>query len=151
VYAPKLKHADDKHAPPPLGKGILAWFTPLMKMRETDLVDKIGLDATIFLRFTRMCRNLFVVMTVFGCAIMIPANVMSGTKAVQNGANDLIKITPEFVFGQGLWAHVACSWLFDGIIAFFLWHNYRAVAKLRRRYFESKEYQASLHARTLMV
>lgn len=37
------------------------------------------------------------------------------------------------------------------VIGGFLWWNYRKVLQLRRMYFESEEYQHSLHARTLMV
>jgi hypothetical protein len=51
VYAPKLRVADDKRALPVVGKGYLAWIAPLIKCHEKDLVDKIGMDATIFLRF----------------------------------------------------------------------------------------------------
>ena len=60
VYAPKLKIADEKHAPPPMGRGIFAWVGPLVKTNEQDLVKLIGLDATVFLRFLAMCRNIFV-------------------------------------------------------------------------------------------
>jgi hypothetical protein len=36
-------------------------------------------------------------------------------------------------------------------VCFFLWWNYRAVFKLRRTYFDSQEYKASLHSRSLLV
>ena len=51
VYAPKLRYADEKRAPPAIGKGYFSWMQPLIKCHEADLVDKIGMDATIFLRF----------------------------------------------------------------------------------------------------
>lgn len=151
VYAPKLRHADDKHAPPPLGRGIFAWFTPVIKSQETQLVDKIGLDATIFLRFTRMCRNLFLVMSVIGCGVIIPTNIADSDHNISHGLSAFQVMTPMYMFGQALWSHVVCAWLFDIIIVHFLWRNYRAVTRLRRQYFESPEYQMSLHSRTLMV
>jgi hypothetical protein len=151
VYAPKLKHADDKHAPPPIGKGIFAWLSPVLKTHESQLVDKIGLDATIFLRFTKMCRNLFLVLSVIGCVIMIPVNVAEGNKDISKGLSAFATMTPLFIFGRALWSHVVCAWAFDIIVAYFLWHNYRGVRRLRRQYFHSPEYQLSMHARTLMV
>lgn len=61
-------------------------------------------------------------------------------------------MTPLNVFKPtAMWSQVVCAWVFDIIIAFFLWRNYRAVRTLRRQYFESSDYQRSLHARTLMV
>ena len=47
-------------------------------MKEQDLVEKIGLDAVIFLRFLRMIRNMFVVLTILGCVILIPVTVVGG-------------------------------------------------------------------------
>ena len=156
VYAPKTKHADDKHAPPRIGNGVFAWFAPIMKTREVDLVDKVGLDGTVFLRFTRMCRNLFLVMSVFGCGILIPTNIISSNKDIADGISNQTNrafavMTPQFIFGSALWSHVVCAWIFDIVIAYFLWRNYRAVTRLRRQYFESPEYQRSLHARSLMM
>ncbi|KAG9967388.1 DUF221 family protein, partial [Aureobasidium melanogenum] len=75
VYAPRSRHADSKHAPPPVGKGVLDWVAPVMRTKEQDLVEKVGLDATIFLRFANMCRNIFICITIVGCAILIPINL----------------------------------------------------------------------------
>jgi hypothetical protein len=149
VYAPKLKHADEKHAPPPLGKGILAWVNPLWSTTEQDLVNLVGLDATVFMRFTRMCRNIFLVLSVLGCCILIPVNY---TKTVVfEGDSWLNQITPLNVWGQVHWGLVTVAWLMNIVVCGFLWWNYRKVLALRRAYFESEEYQHSLHARTLMV
>ncbi|PGH35174.1 hypothetical protein GX50_01986 [[Emmonsia] crescens] len=149
VYAPKIKHADQKHAPPPLGKGLLAWLTPVIKTKESELVDCIGLDATVFLRFTRMCRNMFLTLSIIGCFVMIPINITQSKPPP--GINAFATMTPEYVSYRAMWSHVVCLWAFDAIVAYFLWRNYRVVSTLRRHYFESPEYQKSLHARTLLV
>lgn len=152
VYAPRLKHADEKHAPPPVDKGVFSWVSPVVKTREQVLSEKIGVDATLFLRFTKMSRNLMVVLSVIGLAVYIPLNLIQNTK---NGALDttnvFIRLTPLGVWGAACWAHVIISYVFDIIICLFIWWNYRAVTRLRRDYFDSPEYQDSLHSRTLMV
>lgn len=148
MYAPKLKHADEKHAPPPLGKGILAWVKPLWSATEQEMIGVIGMDATIFLRFTRMCRNLFAIMTVIGCSIMIPINL---TQSNFPEAPLFQKITPMNVWNEAHWGTVIVAWSFCLLVCGFLWWNYKKVMLLRRQYFESEEYQQSLHARTLMV
>jgi len=97
VYAPKLRYADEKRAPPAIDKGYFSWTQPLIKCHEADLMDKIGMDATIFLRFggpgawrvngrgadgwnrfMRLCRTLFFYLSILGCVIMIPVNVRLG-------------------------------------------------------------------------
>lgn len=157
VYAPRLRHTDEKHRPPPLGKGLFAWYNPVFKHNEDQYVETIGLDATVFLRFARMCRNLFIILAVIGCSVIIPINVIK-TKDSQKDADPKFKqteaiffMTPKDVHGDIYWAFVAIAYVFNFIIYGFLWWNYRAVHRLRRRYLESPEYQNSLHARTLMV
>jgi hypothetical protein len=126
------------------------------KTKEEQLVDQIGMDATIFLRFLRMIRNLFLILTVVGVSIIVPVNVTKNASAnagqEDQGKEGWIKIiTPRNVWGPSMWSQVALAWSYDLIIMGFLWWNYRKVLYLRRRYFESEEYQNSLHSRALMV
>ncbi|RKF64310.1 Uncharacterized protein GcC1_133001 [Golovinomyces cichoracearum] len=148
VYAPKLKIAGDKHAPPPLGKEIFAWVKPLLETTEQELVFLIGLDAVVFLRILAMCRNIFVATAIVGCCILVPINLANGT---ERNVKFIVKVTPINTFGQANWGMAICAWIFNIIIASFLWWNYRAILSLRRTYYDSTEYQSSLHARTLML
>lgn len=156
VYAPKVKYADEKHLPPKIGKGIFDWVTPVMGAKEALLVEKTGLDAAIFLRFTRMLRNMFLVLSILGVAVLLPANVISADRKAINDihAGGFATMTPQFVRRDrkaSLWVHVISVWVIDLVVAFFLWRNYGAIVRLRRQYFDSPEYLMSLHSRTLMV
>ena len=155
VYAPKLKYADEKHAPPRIGKGLFAWISPVLKMKEPELVEKIGLDAVVFLRFTRMCRDMLLGTTIFSIIILI-ANAVGSTKGISNSVASedrfFVIMTPALVWNQKvLWVHVVCAYFINAIVAFFLWWNYKAVGRLRRTYFTSAGYLKSLHSRTLML
>jgi hypothetical protein len=161
VYAPRAKYADSKHAPPPVTRGLFGWLKPLITTKETELIEKIGLDATIFLRCARMLRNIFAVLSVIGCGILIPVNIVAYNKSpVEQPPPNTDRIdtgfkmmTPVFLYKdfELAWAYVVVAWLFDIVICFFLWINYRVVARFRQQYFESSEYRNSLHARTLMI
>ncbi|KAF2795402.1 DUF221-domain-containing protein [Melanomma pulvis-pyrius CBS 109.77] len=153
VYAPRAKNADEKHAPLPLKRGPFSWVHAIKDVKEQELVEKIGLDAVVFLRFLRMVRNIFVVLTIFGCGILIPVNVVGGHKFCEQWGNvaTLMKFTPQYIFGPKFWAFVVCSYIFQGTVCFFVWWNYRAVLSLRRAYFNSADYKASLHSRTLLL
>lgn len=153
VYAPKLKYADAKHAPPEIGKGLFAWFAPVTRTKEAQLVDKLGMDGTVFLRFTRMCRNMFLVLSIISIVILIPANTVGSNKPGINGdANKIfLAMTPQFMKQDALWTHVVSAYLINIVVTFFLWRNYIAVTRLRRQYFVSTEYLMSLHSRTLMI
>lgn len=152
VYAPRAKHADAKHAPPRLDQGYLSWIHPIKNVGEHELMEKIGMDAVVFLRFLKMLRNIFLVISVLGLGIILPVNLTGGGSS---GGTDqitrLVKFTPQFGTGSKFWAYTICAYLFDGIICFFIWWNYRKVLQLRRKYLQSPEYLSSLHSRTLMV
>ncbi|KAF3045490.1 hypothetical protein E8E12_007811 [Didymella heteroderae] len=153
VYAPRAKHADEKHRPQPLGNGPFDWIKAVTRSKEQELVDKIGLDAVLFLRFLRMIRNIFVVLSVIGCAILIPVCVIGGGNFYDKYSNiaTLMKFTPQYIGGGKFWAYVIFAYLVEITICGFIWWNYRAVYRLRRAYFESAEYKASLHSRTLLL
>ena len=154
VYAPKVRHADTKHAPPAIGRGFFSWLSPVLKTKEEVLVEKIGLDAAIFLRFTRMCRNILLVLTPVGCGILIPVHITQSFhwgNAATGADQAFADMTPQNVMGQPLWSHVVVSYVFDFIIMYFLWSNYRAVVRLKRAHFLSYEYQNSLHARSIWL
>ncbi|PSN63117.1 DUF221-domain-containing protein [Corynespora cassiicola Philippines] len=153
VYARRAKHADEKHAPLHLDRKPFAWLRAIKDVKEQELVEKIGLDAVIFLRFLRMLRNMFIVLTVFGCGILIPVNVVGGSSFYEQWDNiaTLMKFTPQYIFGEKFWAFVVCAYLFQGTVCFFIWWNYRAVFKLKRTFFSSAEYQQSLHSRSLLL
>ncbi|KAK3715824.1 hypothetical protein LTR37_006807 [Vermiconidia calcicola] len=152
VYAPRAKHADSKHAPPRIEKGLFSWVKTLMRTKEADLVEKAGLDAAIFMRFTRMMRNIFSILTVIGCGILIPTVLVSADSTFSDGAGFFNRLTPVYMYGSsGFWSYVVCAYLFDAVIFYFLWTNYRAVLRMRRAYLDSKDYQRSLHSRTLLL
>ncbi|KAI1128271.1 hypothetical protein F5Y10DRAFT_178804 [Nemania abortiva] len=150
IYAPKLKHADEKHAPPPIGKGFFAWVFPLWRTTEKDMVAHAGMDAAIFIRIMQMCRNIFLVIAVLGTAVLLP---IYWTKSAGDETSQkwFLRLTPINVWGEPFWAVVVLGYLFNIVICGFLWWNYRRVFRLRRLYFESEEYQRSLSARTLML
>lgn len=149
VYAPRARHADAKHQPPPVSKGLFAWVFAVMRTKEPELVEKIGLDAALFMRFTRMMRNIFTILAIVGCGVLIPVNIFAGDNT--DGIYWLTRLTPTFIWGGTFWVYVAAAYVFDGIVFFFLWTNYRAVLRLRRNYFDSSDYQRSLHSRTLLL
>jgi calcium permeable stress-gated cation channel len=156
VYAPRTRYADEKHAPPALGKSPWAWVGPVIKTNEHFLVEKVGMDATIFIRFTAMLRNIFIVLTIVGCSVLIPIYILGTNQSLKNSGqstaiNVLVKLTPQNLPSKSFWGLVAVAWVTNLVICGFLFWNYRAVTRLRQFYFESQEYQNSLHARTLMI
>lgn len=128
---------------------------PVWRCPDDELVDKIGLDAVVFIRFIRQCRQIFILMGIIGCCILIPINVVTTIRAQPDGKMPTDKISmltiAEITDLKFLWAHVAGIWTFSAIMIFAVFHAYRSFLRYRIRYFESAAYQENMASRTLML
>jgi calcium permeable stress-gated cation channel len=117
------------------------------------MVDKIGLDAALFLRFLRMMRWLFTSIAFLTCAVLIPINITNSVKNVTNPKkrDALSVMTIRDVHGDILFVHVAATYVITFILMGFVWMNWKAVIRLRAEWFRSPEYLKSFYARTLMI
>lgn len=152
VYEPKVKyHVGDK-VPPRASDSFLGWVSPLLHTKEPELVDKIGLDAAIFLRFNRLCRWLFLAIAAATCAILLPINVVYNLRNVPKKSRDVLSmLTIRDVGGNLLFAHVAVTYSITFLVIAFVYVHWREVVRLRREWFRSPEYVQSFYARTLLV
>lgn len=127
-------------------------MSPLLHTKEPELIEKIGLDAAIYLRFIRLCRWLFLSIAALTCAILIPVNVIYNIRNVPSKSRDILSmLTIRDVAGNLLFAHVAVTYLITFLVIGFVYVHWREVVRLRRDWFRSPEYIQSFYARTLMV
>ncbi|WWC98281.1 hypothetical protein V866_005172 [Kwoniella sp. B9012] len=162
VYAPKIKYqlprpadpADDpdyEPPPPPISNGFFAWFSPVIRLKEEQMIANVGLDATTFLRFLRMLRNIFSCITVLG-VILLVLNIIYNLKYVESkDRNALSLLTIQNVRGSWMWPALGVSYLINAIVMYFVWRNWQAMIQLRMRWFRSPAYQTKIYSRTLMV
>ncbi|KAG1739129.1 uncharacterized protein EDB91DRAFT_1136016 [Suillus paluster] len=152
IYEPKVKyHVGDKK-PPRISDSLLGWLPPLIRTKEPELVDKLGLDAVTFLRFTRMTRSLYTSIAFACCAILIPINVAYNLKNVPSTDRDILSmLTIRDVKGSFLFAHVVVSYAISALVMFFVWRHWKEMLRLRQQWFRSPEYMQSFYARTLAV
>lgn len=135
-----------------MSDSLLGWLPPLLHTKEPELVDKIGLDAAIYLRFLRMFRLLFTCIALLCCVVLLPVDITYNLRYVNPGARDVLSIlTIRDVQGPLLFVHVAATYAITALVMGFVWHNWRQVVRLRHDWFRSPEYMQSFYARTLMV
>ncbi|KAH8087807.1 DUF221-domain-containing protein [Cristinia sonorae] len=152
IYEPKVKYHVGSKPPPRISDSIFGWVSPLLNTKEPELVDKIGLDAAMFLRFLRMMRWLFTAVAGLTCAALIPVNVTYNLQHVKKEDRDALSmLTIRDVSGNLLFVHVAITYVICGLVMGFVYYHWRAVVHLRLQWFRSPEYMQSFYARTLMV
>ncbi|KAA8906920.1 hypothetical protein TRICI_005039 [Trichomonascus ciferrii] len=155
LYAPKIRYSDEEKRPQPLGRGPFQWIRSVFWITEDTLIQKLGIDAAIFIRFIIMIRNMFLATALIGCAIGIPINVYYNLNSKDAGkitaADSFRLMTPSSLTGMPLAAHIVMAWVIDGIVLTFLYFNFKKVVEIRRSAFMSREYQNALFMRTLLV
>lgn len=152
IYEPKVKYHIGDKSPPRISDSLLGWLPPLYRTKEQELLDKVGLDAVTFLRFTRMMRALFSCIALLGCALLIPIDAVYNIKHVSSSNRDILSmLTIRDVQGSYLFAHVAISYAISGLVMFFIWRHWKHMLRLRQEWFRSPEYLESFYARTLIV
>ncbi|KAF8546213.1 DUF221-domain-containing protein [Imleria badia] len=152
VYEPKVKYHIGDKSPPRISDSVLGWLPPLYRTKESELVDKIGLDAVTFLLFTRMMRVLFGCIALLGCSVLMPIDAVYNVKNVPSQSRDVLSmLTIRDVRGPYLFSHVAISYAISGLVMYFIWRNWTQMLRLRQEWFRSPEYLESVYARTLIV
>ncbi|CAE6359927.1 unnamed protein product [Rhizoctonia solani] len=152
VYEPKAKYHEGDKSPPKINAGFFSWVSPLINVKEQELVDKIGLDAVTFLRFLRLLRWSFTGVAFVSVAGIGVFDYVYNLKNVDaKDRNPLSMFTIENIHEQALYVHVAGAYVITLIILGSIWWHWREMVKLRLQWFRSDEYLNSFYARTLMI
>lgn len=139
IYEPKVKYHVGNKQPPRISDSLFGWLPPLIRTKEPELVDKLGLDAVTFLRFTRMTRSLYSAIAFTCCAILIPINVSYNIKNIPSADRDVLSmLTIRDVKGSFLFAHVVVSYVISALVMFFVWRHWKEMLRLRQQWFRSR-------------
>lgn len=77
-------------------------------------VEKLGLDAAVFLRFLRLLRALMLVVSALSLGLLLPINVVYNLRYVPEGErNELSQLTVADVKARWLWAPIAAAYVFS--------------------------------------
>ncbi|XP_006461255.1 hypothetical protein AGABI2DRAFT_48387, partial [Agaricus bisporus var. bisporus H97] len=152
IYEPKVKyHVGDK-PPPRISESLFGWLPPLIRTKEPELLDKIGLDAVTYLRFLRLMRWLFAGIAGLTCAILLPINIIYNLRHVPTKSRDILSmLTIRDVSGSFLYAHVVVTYLITFLIIVCVHFHWTKMIQLRQAWFRSPEHMQSFYARTLQV
>ncbi len=160
-----LDDPDYEPPPPALSGSFFAWLSPVIHVKEHEMIKNIGMDATVFLRFVRMLIWIFAVTSVYGVVLIVLYVVYNKNPANKVSAEDkagLSMLTSMNVQGNFIWGTLAVSYLISMsvlqrlltpafTVMFFVWQNWHAVVMLRHHWFRSPGYTSKIYSRTLLI
>jgi len=159
LFISPRRHRLPKLVPPPLPvDGTFSWIKVCFYMSDEEILNRIGFDALIFLRFHRLALRCIVKMSVFSFIVLLPINFTGGGHLNAQDLKgyvgsllftDFLRFTMANVTGGSpkLWVHCAAAYLLSGIVMRELVVEYNAFNNIRHRYMLCKE----PHLRTVLV
>ncbi|OZJ03580.1 hypothetical protein BZG36_03044 [Bifiguratus adelaidae] len=136
-------------APEPLPKSFLGWIGPLLRMDHDEVLDKVGLDAVVFLSFLWMGAKLYGIFCV-GSLMLIPFSIVASTNQTTGAVPpDAISFTAVDKSSSYLIAWLVFTWIYTFIVYGMLWLNYRDFVAVRRKYL--LKLSQTVRARTVLV
>ncbi|KAJ1898282.1 hypothetical protein LPJ66_002850 [Kickxella alabastrina] len=156
VYARRYKALiNDRRRPPKIGRGIFAWVPILWRTDEQYLLETVGMDSVLFLRFLKLAMWMMGIFGVLGMCIVVPVNYSSGDNVNVTGNLKqfaLLWITLYHITTLGVLSlHVVAAYIFTAIFFYFIWREYKHYIRIKQDYYASPQYLRKLQSRTVMV
>ncbi|KAJ3304034.1 hypothetical protein HDV03_003148 [Kappamyces sp. JEL0829] len=164
VYEPKLKYAHEHKKPKNIDSTPWAWLDPIRTVDETELLNKVGLDGVLFLRFVIMGAKYFGFMSVFSVPFMV---INYYAPQIDNPGQTLAKSSNTTVFDLALstltiqnislkgsklfYIPAFLAYLSTFVLMYLLYDSWQHFIVLREWYFNSDDYLHSHHNRMLLV
>eukprot|EP00535_Pseudo-nitzschia_heimii_P006651 CAMPEP_0197178896 /NCGR_PEP_ID=MMETSP1423-20130617/4019_1 /TAXON_ID=476441 /ORGANISM="Pseudo-nitzschia heimii, Strain UNC1101" /LENGTH=1127 /DNA_ID=CAMNT_0042628715 /DNA_START=243 /DNA_END=3623 /DNA_ORIENTATION=- len=159
LFISPRRHRLPKLVPPPLPvDGYFDWVKVCFYLSDHEIIQRIGYDALIFLRFHRLALRCIVKMIVFSFLVLLPLNYTgAGGANAQNikgyvetlFVTDFLRFTMANVKGGSprLWVHCFAAYLQTAIVVRELLVEYETFNSIRHCYLLSRE----PHLRTVLV
>lgn len=159
LFSSPRRHRLPKLVPPPLPvDGYFSWVKVCFYLSDEEIINRIGYDCLIFLRFHRLALRCIVKMSVFSFVVLLPLNFTGGGHA---NAQDLKQYVGSLFFtdflrftmanvvsgSPRLWVHCFAAYLLTAIVVRELLIEYEKFNAIRHRYLLSRE----PHLRTVLV
>lgn len=120
----------------------LNWMPAALRMPEPELIDHAGLDSAVYLRIYLLGLKIFVPITCFAWAVLVPVNWTNSTLEIAKVAfSDIDKLSIANIplGSQRFWAHIIVAYAFTFWTCYVLQTEYEKVASLRLQFLASEK------------
>jgi calcium permeable stress-gated cation channel len=97
IYSPKQFAPKDKQPPKIEENKLWGWVKPVLKADDSSLLKEVGLDAVMFIRFIRLCRDVCLCLFVFGACIIMPIHCFGAYDVLPEDENPLQYLSVSYL------------------------------------------------------
>ncbi|KAG0231838.1 hypothetical protein BGW42_008587 [Actinomortierella wolfii] len=129
----------------------------LLRIPEAEVLECVGLDAVMLLRFFQMAIRLFTFFAVPGLLIVLPVNWLYAPKGKKDSPEETLDYSVFDLFNSEspktpliyLFTHFTFTWIFSILTLYTLWKTYEDYVAIRRSYMIKRS--RSITNRSVMV
>ncbi|KAJ2643679.1 phosphate metabolism protein 7 [Coemansia sp. RSA 1694] len=126
----------------------LAWLLAIFKVRDEEIIARVGLDTYMFLRFMRTMFIIFFVLSILSLVTILPVNITGG-----GGQTGLNKLTMGNVPPQStkLWVHIVFFNVFVIWVMRAIFGELNVYTRLRIWWLTNPNHSSKVGASTVLV
>jgi Trk K+ transport system NAD-binding subunit len=164
VYYTRMSNAASTRIAVPVSH--FGWIRSVFSISEEAVLDEVGLDAVMYLRFLAMCFSLFAILMFILFIILIPVNYYASTDEVALnitlGSGTILEVANSALSSISMsqiqngssifWVHCVCAYIVSGVVFYFLHKEYRHyVITTARCLREPKDHLDRIQQRTILI
>ncbi|KAF9434390.1 hypothetical protein BGZ76_008105 [Entomortierella beljakovae] len=147
IYQPRTYLVTQDIQSPILPLGAFSWVTASFKVSDTELLEKVGLDAYMYLRFLRMSAVFFWGCSLLSLPVLMPLNMLGGINEDGLRSFNIGNIDEKW----RLWFHLALTYIFCMAAILLLWREMREFIRRRHAYLMSEKHAKTPQSTTILV
>ncbi|KAJ2794336.1 phosphate metabolism protein 7, partial [Coemansia helicoidea] len=148
VYAPRTYAVEKEKRSQAIGSGVLAWIPAVLRLQEDKIIERVGLDTYMFLRYMRSMFVIFTVLSVLSLVTILPVHLTGGQNVTGMAVLTIANVDPE---SKNLWVHIVFFMVFVAWVMRNIFLELQVYTRLRIWWLTNPHHSAKVGASTIMV
>ncbi|KAJ2492189.1 phosphate metabolism protein 7 [Coemansia sp. RSA 2050] len=132
----------------PVSSKPLAWLSAIFRVRDEEIIARVGLDTYMFLRLMRTMFVIFLVLSILSVITILPANITGDGGATGLGKLTMGNVPPE---SNTLWVHIVFFMVFVAWVMRTIFGELKVYTRLRIWWLTNPSHASKVGASTVLV
>ncbi|KAJ1663508.1 phosphate metabolism protein 7 [Coemansia sp. RSA 1813] len=148
VYAPRTYAVSKERRSEPISDRLLAWVPMVLRVPDEKIIERVGLDTYMFLRYMRSMFVMFVVLSLLSVVTILPANITGGNGVKGMAILTMGNVRPD---SKTLWVHIVFFMVFVVWVLWNIFGEFKVYTRLRIWWLTNPKHASRVGASTIMV
>ncbi|KAJ2661810.1 phosphate metabolism protein 7 [Coemansia sp. RSA 1200] len=148
VYAPRTYAVGKERRSEPISDRILSWIPMVLSVPDDKIIERVGLDTYMFLRYMRSMFVMFVVLSLLSVVTILPVNITGNGGAKGMAVLTMGNVDPA---SKKLWVHIVFFMVFVAWVLWNIFGEFKVYTRLRIWWLTNPRHANKVGASSIMV